>query len=88
MTQIGEDNYDYNISICLYVIYFMAGFWGFGVMGFWFLSAAIANYSAGKLPSILQTNNLDLFTFLTIMSLTAGIVLILIAPIMEKLVKK
>jgi len=58
------------------------------MMGFWFLSAAIANYSAGKLPSILQTNNLDLFTFLTIMSLTAGIVLILIAPIMEKLVKK
>jgi POT family proton-dependent oligopeptide transporter len=58
------------------------------MMGFWFLSAAIANYSAGKLPSILQTNNLDLFTFLTIMSLTAGIVLIAIAPFMEKLVKK
>jgi len=58
------------------------------MMGFWFLSSAIANYSAGKLPSILQTNNLDLFTFLTIMSLAAGIVLILIAPFMEKLVKK
>jgi len=58
------------------------------MMGFWFLSSAIANYSAGKLPSILQTNNLDLFTFLTIMSLTAGIVLISIAPFMEKLVKK
>jgi POT family proton-dependent oligopeptide transporter len=58
------------------------------MMGFWFLSSAIANYSAGKLPTILQTNNLDLFTFLTIMSLTAGIVLILIAPFMEKLVKK
>jgi len=36
----------------------------------------------------LQTNNLDLFTFLTIMSLTAGIVLISIAPFMEKLVNK
>ena len=58
------------------------------MMGFWFLSSAIANYSAGKLPTILQTNNLDLFTFLTIMSLTAGIVLISIAPFMEKLVKK
>ncbi len=58
------------------------------MMGFWFLSSAIANYSAGKLPSILQTNNLDLFTFLTIMSLAAGIVLISIAPFMEKLVKK
>jgi POT family proton-dependent oligopeptide transporter len=58
------------------------------MMGFWFLSAAVANYSAGKLPSILQINNLDLFTFLTIMSLVAGIVLISIAPFMEKLVKK
>jgi len=58
------------------------------MMGFWFLSAAIANYSAGKLPSILQTNDLDLFTFLTIMSLAAGIILISIAPFMEKLVRK
>ena len=58
------------------------------MMGCWFLSAAIANYSAGKLPSILQKSNLDLFTFLTIMSLTAGIILISIAPFMEKLVKK
>ena len=57
------------------------------MMGFWFLSAAIANYSAGKLPTILQSNNIDLFTFLTIMSLVAGIVLISIAPLMEKLVK-
>ena len=58
------------------------------MMGFWFLSAAIANYSAGKLPTILKSNNIDLFTFLTIMSLVAGIVLISIAPLMEKLVKK
>ena len=58
------------------------------MMGFWFLSSAIANYSAGKLPIILQSNNMDLFTFLTIMSLIAGIVLISIAPLMEKLVKK
>ena len=58
------------------------------MMGIWFLSAAIANYSAGKLPTILQSNNIDLFTFLTIMSLVAGIVLISIAPLMEKLVKK
>ena len=58
------------------------------MMGFWFLSAAIANYSAGKLPTILKLNNIDLFTFLTIMSIVAGIVLISIAPLMEKLVKK
>jgi len=58
------------------------------MMGFWFLSAAIANYSAGKLPTILKLNNIDLFTFLTIMSIVAGIVLISIAPLMEKLVRK
>ena len=58
------------------------------MMGFWFLSAAIANYSAGKLPTILKSNNIELFTFLTIISLVAGIVLISIAPLMEKLVRK
>ncbi|MDC0182578.1 peptide MFS transporter [Nitrosomonadales bacterium] len=57
------------------------------MMGFWFLSSAIANYSAGKLPIILQLNNIDLFTFLTIMSFMAGILLITIAPFMEKLIK-
>ena len=57
------------------------------MMGFWFLSSAIANYSAGKLPIILQSNNIDLFTFLTIMSFMAGILLIAIAPFMEKLIK-
>ena len=57
------------------------------MMGFWFLSSAVANYSAGKLPEILQSNNIDLFTFLTIMSLMAGLLLFLIAPFMEKLIK-
>ena len=57
------------------------------MMGFWFLSSAIANYSAGKLPIILQSNNIDLFSFLTIMSFMAGILLIAIAPFMEKLIK-
>ncbi len=57
------------------------------MMGFWFLSSAIANYSAGKLPIILQSNNIDLFTFLTIMSFMAGILFIAIAPFLEKLIK-
>ena len=57
------------------------------MMGFWFLSSAIANYSAGKLPIILQSNNMDLFTFLTVISFIAGILLIIIAPFMEKLIK-
>ena len=57
------------------------------MMGFWFLSSAVANFMAGKLPGILQANNLDLFTFLTITSIVAGLLLLLISTFMEKLVK-
>ena len=57
------------------------------MMGFWFLSSAVANFMAGKLPSILEANNLDLFSFLTVTSVIAGLLLLLISTFMEKLVK-
>ena len=57
------------------------------MMGFWFLSSAVANFMAGKLPGILQAYNLDLFTFLTVTSIVAGLLLLLISTFMEKLVK-
>ncbi len=57
------------------------------MMGFWFLSSAVANFMAGKLPGILESNNLDLFTFLTVTSVIAGLLLLLISTFMEKLVK-
>ena len=57
------------------------------MMGFWFLSSAVANFMAGKLPGILQANNLDLFTFLTVTSIVAGLLLLVISTFMEKLVK-
>ncbi|MDB2680004.1 peptide MFS transporter [Methylophilaceae bacterium] len=57
------------------------------MMGFWFLSSAVANFTAGKLPAILESNNLDLFTFLSVSSLLAGLVLIFISSFMEKLIK-
>ena len=57
------------------------------MMGFWFLSSAVANFMAGKLPGILQSNNLDLFSFLMVTSLIAGLLLLLISTFMEKLVK-
>ena len=57
------------------------------MMGFWFLSSAVANFTAGKLPAILESNNLDLFTFLSVLSLVAGLVLIFISSFMEKLIK-
>ena len=57
------------------------------MMGFWFLSSAVANFMAGKLPGILDANNLDLFSFLTVTSVVAGLLLLLISTFMEKLVK-
>ena len=57
------------------------------MMGFWFLSSAVANFMAGKLPGILESNNLDLFTFLTVTSVIAGLLLLLISKFLEKLVK-
>jgi len=57
------------------------------MMGFWFLSSAVANFMAGKLPGILEANNLDLFSFLTVTSVVAGLLLLLISTFMEKLVK-
>ncbi len=57
------------------------------MMGFWFLSSAVANFMAGKLPGILQANNLDLFSFLMVTSLIAGLLLLLISTFMERLVK-
>ncbi len=57
------------------------------MMGFWFLSSAVANFMAGKLPGVLESNNLDLFTFLTVTSLIAGLLLLLVSKFMERLVK-
>ncbi|MDA7691565.1 peptide MFS transporter [Methylophilaceae bacterium] len=57
------------------------------MMGFWFLSSAVANFMAGKLPGILQSNNIDLFTFLTLSSLIAGIFLITISNLIGRLIK-
>ena len=58
------------------------------MMGFWFLSSAVANYMAGKLPLILNSLNINLFGFLTLTSFGSGLLLILIAPFIEKLINK
>ena len=57
------------------------------MMGFWFLSSAVANFMAGKLPGVLEANNVNLFTFLTVTSVVAGLLLLLISKFLEKLVK-
>ena len=58
------------------------------MMGFWFLSSAIANYVAGRLPALLTFLDINLFFFLTLSSLIAGFILFFMAPFLEKLIYK
>ena len=58
------------------------------MMGFWFLSSAIANYAAGRLPALLSYFDMDLFFFLTLSSLFAGFILFFMAPFLERLIYK
>ncbi|MCH9782163.1 MAG: peptide MFS transporter [Betaproteobacteria bacterium] len=58
------------------------------MMGFWFLSSAIANYMAGRLPELLVYFNINLFSFLTATSLLAGLLLYFMAPFLENLIRK
>ena len=58
------------------------------MMGFWFLSSAIANYMAGRLPELLIYFNINLFSFLTATSLLAGLLLYFMAPFLENLIRK
>jgi POT family proton-dependent oligopeptide transporter len=57
------------------------------MMGLWFASIALANYMAGVLESVLQDYfpEMQLFNFLTLTSLSAGIILLLISPVLKKL---
>ncbi len=58
------------------------------LMGLWFLSAAAANYFAGRLPEMVKQFEGDLFLFLTFSSIISAIILFLIAPFLEKLINK
>lgn len=57
------------------------------MMGLWFASIALANYMAGVLEAILKNYlpDMPLFSFLTLSSLTAGVVLLLLSPVLKKL---
>ncbi len=57
------------------------------MMGLWFASIALANYMAGVLENILKTYlpDMQLFSFLTLTSICAGMILLLISPILKKL---
>ena len=57
------------------------------MMGLWFASIALANYMAGVLEAVLKSNfpDMHLFSFLTMTSICAGIILLLLSPVLKKL---
>jgi POT family proton-dependent oligopeptide transporter len=56
-------------------------------MGLWFASIALANYMAGVLEAVLKNNfpEMQLFSFLTLTSICAGVILLLLSPVLKKL---
>jgi proton-dependent oligopeptide transporter, POT family len=57
------------------------------MMGLWFASIALANYMAGVLEAILKNNfpDMPLFSFLTLTSIIAGVILLALSPVLKKL---
>jgi POT family proton-dependent oligopeptide transporter len=55
------------------------------MMGIWFTANAIANYLAGILESLLAGSTIPLYWFLVGSSLGAGMMLLLIAPLLKDL---
>lgn len=54
------------------------------MMGFWFLSSAVANYMAGILESTLHAHNINMWFFLIASSIGAGCVLMCLTPLLKK----
>jgi len=59
------------------------------MMGFWFACTALAQYLAGVLEAILHKfmPTMPLFHFITLTSLSAGVVLLLMSPMLHKMMK-
>lgn len=57
------------------------------MMGLWMGSIALGNYLAGTLEAILESFDLELYPFLAAESIGAGIVIILIGPLLTKMMK-
>ena len=55
------------------------------MMGIWFTANAIANYLAGILESLLAGSTIPLYWFLVGSSLGAGVLLLLITPLLKYL---
>ncbi len=55
------------------------------IMGAWFAAMAVANYLAGSLETLLSHSSIPLYWFLVGSSLGAGLLLLLVAPLLHKL---
>ncbi len=55
------------------------------LMGMWYMANFVANYLAGSLEEMLTTTQIPLYWFLVGSSIGAGIVLLLITPLLKKL---
>jgi POT family proton-dependent oligopeptide transporter len=59
------------------------------MMGVWFSSVAAANYLAGVLESLLHNYlpDMHLFAFLTLTTLSSGVLLLILSPVLNKMMK-
>ena len=57
------------------------------MMGLWFTSTAVANYLAGTLESLLTDSGLPLYWFLVGSSMGAGLLLLLLTPLLKRLMQ-
>ncbi len=55
------------------------------MIGLWFLTFAIASYLAGLLPSLVQNLDLNLFKFISIITMLGAIALVISRPYLRKL---
>ncbi len=55
------------------------------LMGVWFLSSAAANYLAGTLEHMLEGSGIPLYPFLAAVAIGAGLVLLVITPLLSRL---
>lgn len=55
------------------------------LMGVWLLSSAIAGYTSGTLESILKNNDFSFYPFLATISISAGVLLFILSPLLNRM---
>jgi POT family proton-dependent oligopeptide transporter len=57
------------------------------MMGLWFSATAVASYLAGTLEAMLKGSDIPLYWFLVFTSMSAGVILILLNPLLKRLMQ-